>query len=88
MYPYGQRVNSIAPQYIPYANLINRSPVYVSNQQRQHSPLINNFVPYGSLYWCWFFIWYYIMETDNFKTIIIDSKYKLNQDSNIYSFEY
>ena len=28
------------------------------------------------------------METDNFKTIIIDSKYKLNQDSNIYSFEY
>jgi len=62
---YGNRVNSIAPQYIPYANLINRSPVYVSNQQRQHSPLINNFVPYR-LYWCWFFTWYYIMETDNF----------------------
>ena len=53
MYPYGQggqRINSINAQYIPYANLINRSPVYVSNQQRQHSPLINNFVPYSRLY--------------------------------------
>ena len=60
MYPYGQggqRINSINAQYIPYANLINRSPVYVSNQQRQHSPLINNFIPYGRLYWCWFFIY-------------------------------
>ena len=52
MFPYGQggqRINSIAAQYVPYQNLVSRSPVYV-NQQRQHSPLINNFVPYSRLY--------------------------------------
>jgi len=56
MYPYGQggqRINSINAQYVPYQNLVSRSPVYVSNQprqQQQYNPRINNyFNPYSRL---------------------------------------
>jgi hypothetical protein len=60
MYPYGQggqRINSIAAQYVPYQNLVSRSPVYLSNQprqqqqqQQQYNPRINNyFNPYSRL---------------------------------------
>ena len=58
MYPYGQggqRINSIAAQYVPYQNLI-RSPINISpNRAPIH---YNNPVyysnPYSRLYWFWF----------------------------------
>ena len=51
----GQRINSIAQQYVPYQNLINRSPVYVAQNQISLSPNraiphYNNPVYYSSPY--------------------------------------
>ena len=55
MYPYsqsGQRINSIAQQYQPYQNLINRQPTQnISiSPNRQVIPHYNNPVYYSSPY--------------------------------------